>query len=188
MSEEHGAGHNAAPLFLMAKRPSSRGPFTIRANLPYTQYVESVWPLLCKEQREFGLRAARRRGGAEPGWGCGRSDARARPIVRVARISRNHAERSGTGGQRNFKEKKRDPVVGKLAESGSMILTAHSFLPSLAEIRLGWSRAVPRTRSVRHPGASHCARQFVLTVLAHALMTLFLTISDHISNSIILYE
>ncbi len=29
----------------------------------------------------------------------------------------------------------------KLAESGSIILTAHSFLPSLAEIRLGWSRA-----------------------------------------------
>ena len=27
----------------------------------------------------------------------------------------------------------------KLAESGSMILTAHSFLPSLAEIRLGWA-------------------------------------------------
>ena len=65
----------------------------------------------------------------------------------------------------------------KLAESGSMILTAHSFLPSLAEIRLGWSRAVPRTRSVAQPGASHCARQFVLTVLAHALMTRFLTIS-----------
>ena len=43
----------------------------------------------------------------------------------------------------------------------------------LAEIRLGWSRAVPRTRSVAQPGASHCARQFVLTVLAHALMTLF---------------
>ena len=69
-----------------------------------------------------------------------------------------------------------------------MILTALSFLPSLAEIRLGWSRAVPRTRSVAQPGASHCARQFVLTVLAHALMTLFLTISDHISNFIILYE
>ena len=34
-----------------------------------------------------------------------------------------------------------------------MILTAHSFLPSLAEIRLGWSLAVPRTRSVR---ASWC--------------------------------
>ena len=43
--------------------------------------------------------------------------------------------------------------------------------------------------SVRgQPGASHCARQFVLTVLAHALMTLFLTISDHISNSIIHLE
>ncbi len=27
----------------------------------------------------------------------------------------------------------------KLAESGSMISTAHSFLPSLAEMRLGWS-------------------------------------------------
>ena len=34
-----------------------------------------------------------------------------------------------------------------------MILTAHSFLPSLAEIRLGWSLAVLRTRSVR---ASWC--------------------------------
>ncbi len=34
-----------------------------------------------------------------------------------------------------------------------MILTAHSFLPSLADIRLGWSLAVPRTRSVR---ASWC--------------------------------
>ncbi len=30
-----------------------------------------------------------------------------------------------------------------------MILTANSFLPSLAEIPLGWSLAVPRTRSVR---------------------------------------
>ena len=30
----------------------------------------------------------------------------------------------------------------KLTESGSMILTAHSFLPSLAEIRLGWSLAI----------------------------------------------
>ena len=54
-----------------------------------------------------------------------------------------------------------------------MILTAHSFLPSLAEIRLGWCLAVPRTRSVRDPGASHCARQFVLTVLAYALMDTF---------------
>ena len=34
-----------------------------------------------------------------------------------------------------------------------MILTAHSFLPSLAEMRLGWGLAVPRTRSVR---ASWC--------------------------------
>ncbi len=32
-------------------------------------------------------------------------------------------------------------------------MTAHSFLPSLAEIRLGWSLAVLRTRSVR---ASSC--------------------------------
>ena len=44
-------------------------------------------------------------------------------------------------------------AAAKLAESGSMILTAHSFLPSLAEVRLGWSRAVLRTRSVR---ASWC--------------------------------
>ena len=66
-----------------------------------------------------------------------------------------------------------------------MILTAHSFLPSLAEIRLGWSLAVLRTPSVRHPGASQCARQFVLTVLAHALIALFLTIWNHISNLIV---
>ncbi len=74
---------------------------------------------------------------------------------------------------------------GKLAESGSMIFTAHSFLPSLAEMRLGWSLAVPRTRSVRDPGASRCARQFVLTVLAHAVIALSLTIWNQISNLIV---
>ena len=44
-------------------------------------------------------------------------------------------------------------ILFQVSESGSMILTAHSFLPSLAEMRLGWSLAVPRTRSVR---ASWC--------------------------------
>ena len=36
-----------------------------------------------------------------------------------------------------------------------------------------------------HPGASQCARQFVLTVLAHAVIALFLTIWNQISNLIV---
>ena len=73
----------------------------------------SVAAPLQGRERIWSARCATEGRRAEPGWGCGRSDARARPIVRVARISRNHAERSGTGGQRTFKEKKREPGRGK---------------------------------------------------------------------------
>ena len=73
-------------------------------------------------------------------------------------------------------------ILFQVSESGSIILTAHSFLPSLAEMRLGWASPSRELRPCAHPGASHCARQSVLTVLAHALRAISLTILNPISN------
>ncbi len=70
----------------------------------------------------------------------------------------------------------------KLAESGSMILTAHSFLPSLAESRLGWSLAVPRTRSVRTSWCFPVREAIRPNRSGTCSYDTFLTISEPISN------
>ena len=76
----------------------------------------------------------------------------------------------------------------KLAESGSMIWTAHRFLPSLAEIRLGWSLAVPRTRSVRAAWCFPLREAIRPDRSGRWSHDTFLTISDHISNFVIPLE
>ena len=73
-----------------------------------------------------------------------------------------HAEGELTGASRPeaihdscYPQRARIEPGPKLAESGSMILTAQkASCRSLAGIRLGGSRAVPRTRPWAQPGAS----------------------------------